>query len=249
VASDRLVRSQSSDLVIADYDALAAEYYDVRRHPTCANFREGSRRVLDRWLGSLRVDGQVLCDIGAGKSILAEVVAPKFSWLRRVILVDESPRMLAYSGQWADIGAQLIIGDASRIPLLTESTDVIVSSLGDPYNLDDFWSEVRRVLRPGGRAFFTTPSYEWARAFRRSENGLPNVATFQLLNGQTVYVPSYILDVGDQVDLMARHGLIVSEVINVLLSALTETPISPKLLSPDRRDGKVVTGFALIARR
>ena len=238
--------ARGSELVISSYDALATEYYNVERHPTCANFREGSRLLLTDWLGPTDAD-LAFCEIGAGKSLLAEIAGRTRSRLDKVFLVDSSQSMLAYSNEFATIGAQLIFADASRIPLPSSSIDVVVSSLGDPYNISSVWSEVRRLLRPRGRVFFTTPSYDWAAGFRTRQTADIHLAEFELSDGELVYVPSYVLPTSQQVEMMAGCGLAVERVVEVPVSALGRHTISPKLLSSQGQFASILTGYALTA--
>jgi SAM-dependent methyltransferase len=228
-----------------DYEAFAAEYYDVERHPTCANFREGSRAILGGWLETSKTM-LIYCDVGAGMSLPAEILAPRLTRLDRMFLLDDSPAMLTHSSQWAQLGAHLMLADVSRrIPLETESVDVLVASLGDPYNIGTFWAEVHRVIRPGGRIFYTTPSYEWAVAYRTPERGGSDAAEFELADGRSVCVPSHVYPCHDQVEFVTRYGLVVDEIANVPAAALSETSLSPKLLVLANRDAAVVTGYAL----
>src|SRR4051812_31374099 len=93
--------------VAGTYEDLAEEYYDPARHPTSANFRDGSLMLLERSL-SLRPspDGE-LWDVGAGDSVLAEVLARAGKDLSRVTAVDSSARMLEHSRRWRDLGVEL----------------------------------------------------------------------------------------------------------------------------------------------
>ena len=79
--------------------------------------------------------------------------------------------MLAYSAAWFRRGARPVIADALRLPIRSACFGLVVASLGDAYNDPQFWSEVSRVLQPGGVVLFTTPSFEWAVSFRREEPG------------------------------------------------------------------------------
>jgi len=238
-----------NQVLLSDYEDLAAEYYDAVRHPTCANFREASRILLEVWLQE-SASSLCFCDLGSGRSLLAEILAPRLKRLDRLVLVDESPTMLAYSAQCATNGAHLLLADVSRgIPLGAQTVDVAVASLGDPYNLDTFWSEVQRIVRPGGRVLYTTPSHEWAARFRLSESCELNAAQFALASGETVCVPSFIYPRDQQAELMGRHGLVVEAIIDVSTAQLIDSQVSPKLLVLANPRGSVVTGYLVTRRR
>lgn len=230
---------------LSGYEALAGEYYNPERHPTCANLREGSWILLAKWLESVQVERSDFCDVGCGKSILAELVAPRLADLRNIYLIDSSLSMLAYSRHWAKHGAHLILGKAEHLPLPDRSVDFLVSSLGDPYDVEAFWREAQRVVRPGGCVLYTTPSYEWSESFRIDDESRRREAEFELADGRRVVVPSYILPIGQQIALIERHHMSVREVAEIPMSALREHPISPKLVPRRGPQASVVTGYAL----
>jgi SAM-dependent methyltransferase len=141
----------------------------------------------------------------------------------------------------------LIVADSTKLPLAHGCLDLLVSSLGDPYNDLKFWEEARRLLRPGGAVFFTTPSYDWATDFRGSghRNGI-EYAEFELSNGERVYVPSKIYPRDKQTELIGKAGLVVEGYAVVTLSEITSSPLSPKLL-PERGPGaSVVEGYMVV---
>src|SRR5580658_7644900 len=98
----------------SSYEDVAAEYYDSERHPTCANFRGASRLLLRTWLVGKR--NTRLCEIGAGKSVVAEILSDLGYPLGHVTLVDDSPSMLGYSKHWIRDGAKLELGSSSHLP-------------------------------------------------------------------------------------------------------------------------------------
>lgn len=228
------------------YEDIAQEYYDSIRHPTCANFYEASVYLLNLWLKHLHVNNGWLCEVGSGKSLLAEKLNKQNMALDHLILVDSSPSMLKYSNQWASKGTQLILGDAVKLPFASGSLALLVSSLGDPYNEYNecsFWEEVYRVLRPGGISLFTTPSFDWASEYRDEDYMMQ--AEFKLLNGRKVWVPSWIYPKDRQLKIFRDSGLLVKEVSQVSRSALMSEPISPKLLIGEN-DKCIVTGYVLV---
>ena len=138
------------------YDDLALEYYDSGRHPTCANFREASRDLLVSWLRELgRPDTRVL-EVGAGSSVVSEWLAEDKRSVARFVATDLSLRMLRYSMAHGS-NADFVVCNAQQLPFAAGSFDLVVSSLGDPYNTITFWKEVTRVLTIGSYALFTTP--------------------------------------------------------------------------------------------
>jgi SAM-dependent methyltransferase len=234
-------------LTHGSYHDLADEYYDAERHPTCANFREGSVLLVERWLdGQSEVAGP-RWDVGAGDSVLAEVLAARGVDLEGTIALDESPSMLAHSAKWAARGLRLVVGKAERIPAENGSVPFVLASLGDPYNTDEWWLEVARVLAPEGVCLFTTPTHEWAEGFR--DGGAPDIAEFELADGRKVLVPSVVRPPEDQMRQIERAGLRVDTVEHVTRGELRRSPLSPKLTVLEGDDAPVVRGYVAVKPR
>lgn len=210
------------------YDILAQEYYDARRHPTCANFGEASSRALRGVLSAVPQKGRVL-EIGCGRSTVAELLVASGGSLRPLMLTDASPQMLLHSSQYESLGAQCFVADASDLPINAGSVELIVSSLGDPYNCFPFWHEVQRLLKPHGGGFFTTPSYDWCRAFRTTRGR--DTAEFELADRSRLETPSFICSKGEQARMIEAAGLRLLEIVDVAAGAISRTPISSKLIS------------------
>ena len=234
------------DTSLAWYEDIASEYYDPVRHPTCANFREASAILLKRWLQQLPHTTGWFCEVGAGCSLLAELLAAEDSSAADVIVTDSSLAMLRYSRRWTGGKTHLLLADSMMLPIADENLHLVVSSLGDPYNVPKFWQEMHRVLRPGGAAWFTTPSHDWAVAFRHGDNSnFP--AEFELRDGERVYVPSWIYALPTQIKMIEKSGLRVKEHSRVFLPELTAKTLSPKLLTRRGPTADVVEGY-LVAK-
>lgn len=225
------------------YDDLAAEYYDRVRHPTCANFRDASGILLRSWLDVVNARTGWICEVGPGKSLWAEIMSPDAARLCQLVLIDSSPLMLAHSKPLWRAGARMIVGDASRLPLVSEAVDVVVAVLGDSYNLPSFWRESARVLRPGASIVFTSPSYEWACVYRTGSASGSAWAEFELSDMSRLVVPSFINSQEDQTLLIEDCELVVKRVAQVPLSVLRSDQISPKLRGFLGADDPVVTGY------
>jgi SAM-dependent methyltransferase len=154
------------DAVAATYEDLAGEYYDADRHPTCANFREASGLLTDAWLLADAKHARTFCEVGCGKSLMAETLQ-RGSMFDRLTLIDSSHSMLGYSEPWRQHRTDLVLADVARLPLRSDTIDALLSSPGDAYNTEGLWAEVARVLALDGVALFTTPSFAWAQEFRR----------------------------------------------------------------------------------
>jgi SAM-dependent methyltransferase len=225
------------------YGDIAHEYYDAVRHPTSSNFRTASARVIDSWLDpALPRQGQII-DVGAGDSLVGELLHHRRRSLRRLTLLDASPEMLRHSQKWLALGATAITADARTLPLPDSSVGLLVASLGDAFNERPFWQHVQRVLRADGIAIYTTPSYEWASKYREEHDEPIDAAEFLTREEKRLLVPSFVLAEQEQVRLFASVGLETHVVQHVLLAALEEMLLSPKLSGLG--DLPVVIGYLL----
>lgn len=233
------------ETALNSYEMVASEYYDSSRHPTCANFREASAFLLKSWIPS-NLKSKWICEVGVGKSLLAEILDEKGSNLDHLILLDSSPLMLNYSRSWKDRGASLVLGDAFALPVMSESLNLLVSSLGDPFNEPYYWKEVHRVLQAEGISLFTTPSYAWASSFRTPDYSKMMLAEFEISESQNVQVPSFIYPVNEQVALIERSGLSVTKVIEFPIGLLKNKHLSPKLNIERGPDASIITGYFIV---
>src|SRR6267154_4174739 len=132
---------------LGTYEELAQEYYDATRHPTCANFRHASAILFRKWSSNLSSDAHWSCEIGPGRSLLAELrTLGEFS-TKGLLLVDSSASMLKHSSVYSTPRQICTIGAATALPIGHNSVDFVASFLGDPYNVPKFWHEVFRVLK------------------------------------------------------------------------------------------------------
>src|SRR5262249_54594295 len=119
-----------------------------------------------------------------------------------------------------------------------------ISSLGDPFNVPRFWNELARCLRPKGQCIFTSPSYEWATSFRTSSSHeRPGCAFFELSNGCSIYVPSFVYSIDSQRNIIEQAGLQIVDTATIDIN-LVGPPYSPKLLS----NHGIVAGFTAVKK-
>jgi SAM-dependent methyltransferase len=123
------------ELQSAGYDAEAGGGLFAADEPVVAEYLSG------------REPGVAL-DAACGTGRFAEFLARRG---HRVIGVDSSPDMLAYARRRVPDG-EFRLGELDRLPLPSESVDVIVCALALVHvpRLDPVLAEFARVLRPGG---------------------------------------------------------------------------------------------------
>jgi SAM-dependent methyltransferase len=231
----------TTEIALGTYEELAPEYYDTTRHPTCANFREATRIALRPLLKTAQLGSKSLCEVGAGKSILVEELIYQGLPTENVTLIDSSVSMLRHSMLFRGNQVHSSVGDATQLDMKSNSVDFMVSCLGDPYNLPLFWEEVHRVLRPGGSIFYSTPSFEWAHAFRIKQNHASCAAMFELRDGRQIFLPSFVYPVKEQIKLIEQNRLRVAHIQGIPISELRNQTLSPKLLLERGPDASIVT--------
>jgi SAM-dependent methyltransferase len=233
-------------MALSSFNDVSDEYYNTSRHPTCNNFRFGSSLIIADWLARVP-QGKTICEIGAGKSIVAEQLEANGQSLDRLLITDQSASMLEYSQRFRMAGATLLLADAENLPIQDHAFDLLVASLGDPYNKLAFWFEAARVIKPGGSILFSVPSYDWAMCFRGRtflEFGFAS-AEFELKDGRHVLLPSYIYPEGDQRIIIEKAGLKVVEVRHILIKDLQGQKLSTRLCAERGPEGRVVTGYSV----
>ena len=114
--------------------------------------------------------GMAVLDLGAGTGDLSFAAAARGA---RVVAIDLSPGMLAVLARRATAVQRArirpLVGNAESLPLPDASVDRVVTgftvrNVGD---LAQTFAELRRVLRPGGRAVVLELSHPPSRAFAR----------------------------------------------------------------------------------
>ncbi len=226
------------------YDVVASEYYDSILHPTCSNFRSASILLISGFLRSLPAPGRTL-DLGAGRSVVPDVELQSSRSLGSIVLFDGSRDMLANNEPEFLARCESIIGEPSNIPMVSEGIDLILSSLGDPYNNQSVWKECARLLTKFGRLIYTTPAYEWMLRYRVEEEGAPeHISRFVDRTGAVHDLPSFVYDPRTQSDLFGKAGLLVEET-KVCYADEVPGPLSPKLVNCSKERLPIVRGFLL----
>lgn len=103
-------------------------------------------------------DAAVVVDLGCGTGFFGPHLQRKLQ-PEHLISIDLAPGMLQYARAHRNIEqGSWLCGDAEALPLADNSVDLIFSSLAIQWceNLPALFTEVSRVLRPGGRFLFST---------------------------------------------------------------------------------------------
>ena len=99
-----------------------------------------------------------MLDLGCGPGEMTAQLAGRFGGGCTVIGLDLAPGMLEVARRTHGDAARWLGGDAAALPLEDASQDLVVSNLAIQWcpDLEAVMAELRRVLRPGGRALVNT---------------------------------------------------------------------------------------------
>jgi malonyl-CoA O-methyltransferase len=168
----------SSRAVRRAFDAASGGYESAAVVP-----REIRSRLLER-LDLVRLEPAAALDLGAGDGEGARALKDRYP-RARVLALDLSFKMLERAARRQRLWRRFerVLGDAQRLPLSDGSVDLVFSNLmlewcADP---DAVFTEVRRVLRPGGLFTFTTLGPDTLKELRerwRRLDAYPHVHRF-----------------------------------------------------------------------
>ena len=136
--------------------------------------REVADRLLQR-LDLVKLQPQTIVDVGTGTGYCARALSSRYPQAH-IFGLDLSAAMLHKArqqcGWWQRLrGRQHYMqADAARLPLRSDSVDLIVSSLTLQWcnDLDTVFAEFYRVLKPGGLLMFSSLGPDTLRELRQS---------------------------------------------------------------------------------
>jgi len=135
--------------------------------------REIADRLLER-LSLIKSRPQAILDIGSGTGYCSRKLSERYRYAR-VLGIDIAHSMASHARRHAGLWSRLtgkqtfVCGDGERLPVVTNSVDMIVSSATLQWcNPETVFAEARRVLRPGGLLMFTTFGPDTLRELRAS---------------------------------------------------------------------------------
>ena len=118
-------------------------------------FNRNSVRLAFELIGDAELQNRGVLDVGCGRGGTVALLAETFG--AKAVGVDLSPEAVSFCRKTHQNGARFEVGDAEHLPFDADSFEAVInmeSSHTYP-NLRAFYSEVRRVLRPGGRFLYT----------------------------------------------------------------------------------------------
>ena len=155
--SKNINRSINQLLMRQSFEQAARRYDDA-----AVLQREIADRLLER-LDYIRFEPANILDLGSGTGYCLYKLAEQYK-KASMLALDIAPAMLQWSRQkrnWRQRFSsrfQYLAGDAAKLPLADNSVDMIFSNLALQWCVDlkQVFSELRRVLKPGGMLLFST---------------------------------------------------------------------------------------------
>ena len=170
---------------------LAFERAALTYDEAAALQREIGQRLIER-LQLIRLQPVAILDLGAGTGTFSKALLQRYR-KADVIALDVALNMLRHTqrrGRWFR-KPRCVCSDAERLPFADDSFDFIFSNLMLQWcmDLESVFTELRRVLAPGGLLMFTTLGPDTLKELR---------ASWEAVDGYT-HVNSFIdmHDVGD----------------------------------------------------
>jgi len=144
---DKMKVAKSFSRAANTYDTMAQLQRDV------------GDQLFDQYLvpSAIVSDAQTIVDLGCGTGWFTERLQEQFSD-RDIVGLDLAEGMLRYAREHKASRAHWLCGDAESLPLGSNSVDLMFSSLAIQWceNTAALFSEIKRVLRPGGKFYFST---------------------------------------------------------------------------------------------
>ena len=155
--------------VRASFDAAAERYDDV-----AILQREIAERIIER-LDYIKIQPKTILDIGSGTGIATHALSKRYK-KAHVIALDFAPNMLKQARKKANLLHRMIskrgfvCGDAEQLPFADNSIDLIFSSSTLQWctNLDHTFTDLKRILTPGGLLMFSTFGPDTLKELRQS---------------------------------------------------------------------------------
>jgi len=158
ILPDKQQMRRAFERAAATYDAAAELQYEI------------GNRLIER-MDFIRIKPRRILDLGAGTGMFSAALMKRYR-KADVIALDIAPSMLARAqarGSWLRRPA-CVCADGEVLPFADDSFEFIFSNLMLQWciDLEPVFSELRRVLAPGGLLMFTTFGPDTLRELRAS---------------------------------------------------------------------------------
>ena len=187
--------------VRASFDAAAERYDEV-----AVLQREIAERIIER-LEYIKTEPKTILDIGSGTGVATQALGKRYK-KARVIALDLAPNMLKQARSKSGFlqrfknNRDFICADAEQLPFADNSVDLIFSSSTLQWctDLDKTFSDIKRILKPGGLLMFSTFGPDTLKELRQSWRAAEEATN------ESIHVHDFI-DMHDIGDALMRAGL------------------------------------------
>lgn len=213
------------------YTAVAAEFQDGRRITT-AFFHSLTIPFFSEAIVRYVSPGATCLEVGPGSG-----------WLRRLLtwpaamysVSDLSPNMLSHLRRHFP-GIPCIEASARAMPLPSNTFDVIVASLCDPYCYPAALCELHRLVKKGGYLLLTAPAKMWSDGIRAPQKR--NKTTFVLQDSSEAEVYSFTFHMPELLSLLSMCSFRPVEHRVMMASPLNGTiEVPPDIMTSCRHSG------------
>ncbi len=155
--AERLSASNSTAEPMAKSDVAQSFSRAAQQYDSVASLQRDVGTALLSRLGKLPRQPEIIVDLGSGTGYFCPELVGRFPEADYLGL-DLAEGMVRFSRQQHPGARAWMVADAETLPLATESVDLIFSSLALQWchRPELLFSELGRVLRPGGRCVFTS---------------------------------------------------------------------------------------------
>lgn len=190
--------------------------------------RDTADEMLER-LDLVKITPQQILDLGTGTGRNLHLLQQRYPAAQQVAL-DIAPAMLKQARQRyrQDLGLRrwlpgqqtpiFIAGDAEQLPLADNSVDLVYANLALQWcDLTAAFTEIQRVLRPGGLLMFSTLGPDTLQELRQSwaaVDSYPHINVF--LDMHDVAEAMFAAGLSDPVLDSDRHSLLYNDIIGMM---------------------------------
>ncbi|PIP62146.1 hypothetical protein COW99_00475 [Candidatus Roizmanbacteria bacterium CG22_combo_CG10-13_8_21_14_all_38_20] len=176
--------------------------------PSTILFRSIELKLLKQHLAKITKPNARILDLGCGEGLTAAIV---FS--RKLDIGLDNHKFFAKLAKESGVYKKVIIGDARKIPLPNKSVDLVFSNCVIEHigQIDKVFSEVHRVLKPGGKFVFTTPSHNFYKYSIFSKLGLKYISKIYGKLRDKKYSHFNTHSIEEWKNILAKHKLMVDK--------------------------------------
>ena len=176
--------------------------------PSTILFRSIELKLLKQHLAKITKTNTRILDLGCGEGLTAAVV-----FNRKLDIGLDNHKYFVKLAIDSGVYKKVILGDARKIPLPNKSVDLVFSNCVIEHieEIDKVFSEVYRVLKPGGKFVFTTPSHNLYKYSIFSKLGLKFISKIygRLRDKKYSHFNTYSID--EWRDILTKHKLKISK--------------------------------------